>query len=1158
MRMNYLKAILKAAVQGTTVLLLGASVAGAQVSLTARPTTVTLPDGNVVPMWGYFCGTAVVGATGTCAPLNPASVAITPNTWSPVVIRVPYVGTATSLTINLTNGLSFLNANSVPTSIMIVGQVGGGLGGAPTTTPSPAHATQGVTWALPNSGPTNVPPPQGPRIRSFGTEVAAAATTALTWSNLKPGTYLLESGTHPSIQVPMGLYGILVVTAAPTASTAGVETAVGTAYPAVAATGTPIVTYDADVPLALGEIDPVQNNAVSYAVNAVGFSETTVWSGQPGGCGNASTANAGNCYPPAVNYTPLYYTINGVAFNKTNAAGSLFPITPATIAPATGTGSVLVRIVNAGSRMHVPSIVGSQVGGQTGATAPLVTGFHIIAEDGNPRPGVPKVQSEVFMAAGKTFDVMINGQATSGTTISHYPTALAIYDRELSLSGNQFERDAGMLAYIGIDASTVPADPAFAPAVANPDTYNALVAGRPLTVSDPSKGVIANDVNVYGVQLLTQATSGTVTLNENGTFTYVPTGAPTFDSFTYQANGNPAINATVTLGQATVEGAGGISMNPIAYTSKVASYLKIAPPGVLSVDKDAAGYPLAVYAPTTLAITGVGPTPTLRMDSNGGFLATLATPCVTPAGCVYHFTYRAQNTQGTVSSVAPTVTVTFPMGSGLAVNVLDGQDKTTTISDYRWVIEEDRTFYVDPACSANPPPAGCPTSGLGIVPTLGTNFHTSYMPYVAQGCTGAVSCEGGQKVFDGGTPCTAPGVPAGCSATAGQHINAVCDVGNGVCRPDTTGNGFTAVLPSSVQLDPTKRYYISILPGDAANPFTYGYSGAGCQSGAANAASGATCGHGMGGAPVPAACKPVAPATTCTGSFAPVTVITQPSPYPPGKLSVFVFEDDIPLNGEADGGGGVDVLSPVEPGLGGFQLHLWDAMGGNGDFTGQMTYDMFNQPLTNSLAGTKDPNNGNDACPVGKNELSATSAAAPTTLSTDPLATGITGMVVTCPKYESDGITLSPLAGQAVIANLMPGRWGVIATPAADRIARGEEWLQTNTLDGQKAHDVFTRIGEPSYFQEFGPASYHVSIGFANPAIINARHPYVCNGTDPSITGLNCTNTITGKVTGERLSRTPDERLYSSGSHDAYYWSQCYVSFGDPDGEDFALHQVQR
>jgi hypothetical protein len=367
----------------------------------------------------------------------------------------------------------------------------------------------------------------------------------------------------------------------------------------------------------------------------------------------------------------------------------------------------------------------------------------------------------------------------------------------------------------------------------------------------------------------------------------------------------------------------------------------------------------------------------------------------------------------------------------------------------------------------------------------------------------------------------------------------------------------TAVLPGAVSLDPAKRYYISILPGDAANPFGSGYAGGGCENGAANATSDATCGHGMGGASIASACTPVAPATTCTGTFAPVTVLAQPSPYPAGKYSVMVFEDDFPLNGEQDTGGGTDVLSPLEPGLGGFQIHLWDSMGEFGDFTGQMTYDMFNQPLTNSLAGTKDPNTGQDACPIGVNELSAASGSSPTTLASDSTATGITGMVVTCPKFESDGRTLSPLAGQAVIANLMPGQWAAIATPGADRIARGEEWLQTNTLDGQKGHDVFTKINEPSYFQEYGPASFHNVIGFANPAIINARRPYVCNGTDPFLPppsgGFACNNTITGRVTGERLSRPPDERLFSSASHDTFYWTQCYVSFGDPDGEDFAF-----
>ena len=96
-------------------------------------------------------------------------------------------------------------------------------------------------------------------------------------------------------------------------------------------------------------------------------------------------------------------------------------------------------------------------------------------------------------------------------------------------------------------------------------------------------------------------------------------------------------------------------------------------------------------------------------------------------------------------------------------------------------------------------------------------------------------------------------------------------------------------------------------------------------------------------------------------------------------------------------------------------------------------------------------------------------------------------MIPTCPTYESDGRTLSPLAGQVVIANLYPGLYEVRPHPAADRIARGEEWLQTNTLDGGKPHEAFLKPNEPGYFQEFGPGGFHVAIGFANPKIINAR-----------------------------------------------------------------------
>ena len=111
-------------------------------------------------------------------------------------------------------------------------------------------------------------------------------------------------------------------------------------------------------------------------------------------------------------------------------------------------------MVNAGLRMHVPSIVGSQ----TGASVP---GFGLIAQDGNPLPGVTRVQSEVFMAPGKTYDVTINVPPAGST-------ALPIFDREGSLSGNGRERDAGMLAYISVNGASAPGNAPSAAAVAVP------------------------------------------------------------------------------------------------------------------------------------------------------------------------------------------------------------------------------------------------------------------------------------------------------------------------------------------------------------------------------------------------------------------------------------------------------------------------------------------------------------------------------------------------------------------------------------------------------------------------------------------------------------------------------------------------------------------
>jgi Bacterial cadherin-like domain len=1131
-----------------------AAAAQQQVNLTAEPQTAYLPDGSTVPMWGYACGTAVSGSTASCAALNPAAASTaTTIAWSPVVITVP---TGQPLTINLTNDLL------VPTSLVIVGQVGGGLGstGQRVMTPSPSHATQGTTWPIVNTGSTFKPPDQPDRVQSFATEVPAAlisgtsttgTTTSLTWASLRPGTYLLESGTHPSIQGPMGLYGILVVTSAPAAG------ATGTAYPGV--------SYAADVPLLLSEIDPWQNQAVATAVATPGFSETSVRvlrtnvsglkiasagtgyvvgdavsflpptgacvtppvgvtvtavDAQGGitalsaltpntglGCAQLTTAitssnpqatggaisvvtnlvgtqcsgGAAACYPAAVNYTPLYYLFNGQAFDKTQPVNSLFAAAPGGV-----TGSVLVRLVNAGLRMHVPAIVGSTVGG--------VPGFGLVAEDGNPLPGQQRVQSEVFLAAGKTYDVLIDNATSTASS-------LPIYDRELSLAANSSARDGGMLAYIGLNGGGVPAGISAA-ASANNDSY-AVTPGRTLTITDPAKGVLANDVNVSGATVSVAPVSGALVLNLDGTFTYAPTstwgaGGVTSDSFQYCGNRSTSACATVSLGLAASEAGTDIVLLDSAFTATAAAAIGIKPPGVLA--GASSKYPITVDATT---VTPSSANLSVTAEPGGGFNATASAPGT------YSFTFNVKDQLGVAASRAATVTLTFPAGSNLQVTVLDGADKVTPITDYRWVIEEDRTFFVDPNCTQNPLPASCAymqATANGNPINFGTNFHTSWMPMIATGCTGPLSCEGGQT--QGGAP-------------------VACDQGNGACR--TGVSQFNATFPKDVLLDPNKRYYISILPGDAANPFIGGNLSAptNCTSpynadGTLNTA----CGHGMGGAPI------------ARGQNA-VTVLTQPTPLPTGKISVFVFQDDYPLNGQHDAGGGVDVLSPNEAGLGGFEVTIFDNAGGTGDATGQPTYDMFNNPLTNSLAGTVDPITGADACPISP-------VVTQNTTKGDGKQKGIVGMIVTCPTFESDGKTLSPLAGLAVITNMYPGRYGIVATPGADRIARGEEWLQTNTLDGQKAHDSFVRVGEPVYFQEFGPAGYHVTIGFANPQIINDRRKYICQGQA-------CPYTVKGVIHTARMSRTPDQRLYESGSRDSFAFTQCYVSLGDPDGADFAF-----
>ncbi len=368
----------------------------------------------------------------------------------------------------------------------------------------------------------------------------------------------------------------------------------------------------------------------------------------------------------------------------------------------------------------------------------------------------------------------------------------------------------------------------------------------------------------------------------------------------------------------------------------------------------------------------------------------------------------------------------------------------------------------------------------------------------------------------------------------------------------TTGNGKVALYPGQIPLDPAKRYFLSVAPADGINPTIAGVGGpidlgggkmrlfqttgnpnssqtnnlGDCTSFVAGTGD---CGHTMGGIQISGAKVALDKGQTITINGQAVTgtavtggpqfnIVLTRTPLPTAQISAFVFEDDYPVNGEHDASGvSVSGPAPYEAGLGSFNIVLFDQAGGLGDATGQPTYDMFNQPLNNSLSGWIDPLTGFNACPITRN------------------ADGLVGMIPVCPQFEDGKDTLgnpvpSPMAGQAVINNLYPGLYEVQAFPGADRIAKGEEWLQTNTLDGAKPHEAFIKPGEPKQFQEFGPGGFHVVIGFANPKIINARRTMTAtavNAAGPCGVASNCTQNLYGRVTGMHMSRTPDQRTYS-------------------------------
>ncbi|HLN64146.1 MAG TPA: tandem-95 repeat protein, partial [Symbiobacteriaceae bacterium] len=247
----------------------------------------------------------------------------------------------------------------------------------------------------------------------------------------------------------------------------------------------------------------------------------------------------------------------------------------------------------------------------------------------------------------------------------------------------------------------------------------------------PAPGVLANDVDVDGdpitAVLKTNAAHGTVTLNSNGSFTYMPAlnyNGP--DSFTYAANdGTTDSNTvTVTLNVTPVNDA------PVAvnntYSTPEDTVLTIAAPGLLGNDTDVDGNPLAVVVASVSTPTSGSVT----VNADGSFTYT---PVLNYNGSV---TFTYQVTDGSLQSAAATVTVNVTPVNDAPVANNDGpyttQEDTALTVPAPGVLANDTDVDGNPltASVVTPPAHGSvvvnPDGSFTYTPTLNYNGPDSF------------------------------------------------------------------------------------------------------------------------------------------------------------------------------------------------------------------------------------------------------------------------------------------------------------------------------------------------------------------------------------------------------------------------------------------------
>ena len=485
------------------------------VDLVALEATATMPDSNVIPMWGFFADT---GQACTAVPAWEVGVTLT-------------ASPADTLTVNVRNCLS------VPVSVFIPGQ---------------RKATNPVTF---NDG-------QGrQRVRSFDAETAAGGSGSYTWTGVKEGSYLYHSGTHPQVQVQMGLYGALTV------GNYGIMDEATLIYSEIDA-GLHAAVDDGSYGTPPGPTSTFDYLPSYFLINGKAHPDTTDISVGTGSEVLLRFINAGlEVHVPTLegglymdliaedgNLYPFDQTQYGVELPAGKTIDAVLTV------GADGRYAVYDRALNltngldTGGGMLTYIVAGAVVGAPT-----AVDDAYSVAEDGSltadgvlPNPaGVLDNDSldaaEAVLVGGPSAGTLGGGGLAADGSFSYTPDADFNGTDSFTYAANDgVGGPNGNVATVTITVTPLNDGP-----IAVADAYDAVV-GQTLSVAAP--GVLENDVDVDGDGLTASQTGaappGALLLLSDGSFDYTPFGAAgAMETFDYVANDGTvdSLPATVTI-----------------------------------------------------------------------------------------------------------------------------------------------------------------------------------------------------------------------------------------------------------------------------------------------------------------------------------------------------------------------------------------------------------------------------------------------------------------------------------------------------------------------------------------------------------------------------------------------------------------------------------